>query len=277
MHFLALGAALFAVYAWLPRGGKAEARAAQVKIGEGDVRWLKETWSRQWQREPTPTELKGLVTEYLREELLAREAIELGLDREDPYVRRRLAQKLEFVLRDTARLGEPSEDELQRAYAAHPELYRADARVTFTQVYFRREHEEAVQGALARLRDGADPAGLGDGGLLEGEFREATRADLVAQFGPAFGDAVLALAPGPWSGPIASTYGFHLVRVKEAKRAEPRPFADVRAQVLERWRDDRQKEGFERFFAGLREKYDVVVDPSVKDLVGPLTDTGGAR
>ena len=139
LHFVVLGALLFGAYSWLNRGARSEGPAKQVRVSETDVKWLVETWTRQWQRPPTRDELRGLVTGFLKEELLAREAREMGLEENDTIVRRRLAQKLEFLLQDTSRLAEPSEEDLHKFYAAHPERFQAEARVSFTHVFFNRE------------------------------------------------------------------------------------------------------------------------------------------
>src|SRR5262245_36918741 len=140
LHFLVGGGVLFAAYAWLNSVTPPTATTPrQVRIGDGEVRWLTETWMRQWHREPTRDELRGLVSNLVKEELLSREARELRLDEGDTIVRRRLAQKLEFLLQDTARLAEPTEDELRRLYEASPEAYRDEPRVSFTQIYFGRD------------------------------------------------------------------------------------------------------------------------------------------
>lgn len=277
LHFLLLGGALFGVYAWRSAGAPSEAPSRRVVLGEGDVRWLRETWARQWQREPTPDELRALVTEYLKEDLLSREAREMGLDQNDTYVRRRLAQKVEFLVQDTSRLAEPSEDELRRYFDAHPERFRGEPRTTFTQVYFTREHRSEALATLARLEAGANPMDQGDVFLLDAEFREASVDGVSAQFGPRFADAVFALEPGAWHGPLESGYGLHLVRVAAKTTTKPREFATVRPAVLERWRDDRQREDAARFFAGLLRKYDVVADESVKPYVDDLRGAEGAR
>ena len=113
LHFLVLGALTFVVYSWLNRSLPDNTSAAgTVRITSNEIAWLKETWSRQWQREPTCDELRGLVTDFLKEELLAREALSLGLDQNDTIVRRRLAQKLEFLVQETSRLAEPTEEDL---------------------------------------------------------------------------------------------------------------------------------------------------------------------
>ena len=270
LHFLLLGAALFGAYAWMNRATPSDTPSRQVHISAGDVQWLKETWARQWQREPARDELRGLVTEYLKEELLAREAREMGLDQNDTYVRRRLAQKVEFLMQDASRLAEPTEDDLRTFYGAHPELFSEEARVSFTHVYFSREHQPAVATALAHLEANANPMGLGDRLLVEADLHDVSEQAVAGQFGAEFARAVFALPPGAWHGPIGSGYGLHLVRVSDHKPARQREFAEVRAQVSERWRDQRQREDNQKYFNGLLKKYDVVVDESVQPLVGAL-------
>jgi hypothetical protein len=118
VHFLAAGALLFGVYTW---GNTAEEPSTlpKVHLSEGDVQSLQETWRLQWQREPTTEELSGAVMQLLNERLLAAEAREMRLDENDTIVRRRLAQKLNFIIEGTARVAEPSERDLQDFYALH--------------------------------------------------------------------------------------------------------------------------------------------------------------
>jgi len=268
LHFLVAGALLFAAYAWLNRESADPQRTVRVSVAE--VNWLKETWARQWQRPPTEEELRGLVTDYLKETLLAREATEMGLDENDTVIRRRLAQKMEFLVQDTARLGEPGEAALRRFYDANRAHYRAPARVSFTQIFFRTE-SDAKQG-LARLA-GSSPDEIGDPSMLERDHAEADVQAVTSQFGDAFSREVFRLAAGPWQGPVASAYGFHLVRVSARQAAQPLSYEAVRAQVLEDWQREEQAKAGQRFLAGLLKKYDVVVDDSVKQLVGPLAQT----
>ena len=199
----------------------------------------------------------------------------MGLDESDTVVRRRLAQKVEFLVQDTSRLAEPTEDDLRKFYAAHAERFQTEARVSFTQVFFSREKRKDAaadaKAALAELaRRGANAAELGDRLLVEAELRDADTQAVTSQFGRAFADSVFALKPGAWSGPIESGYGLHLVRVSEFSPGRQREFGEVKAQVLERWRDQRQGADNEKYFTGLLKKYDVVPDESVKLLIGPL-------
>jgi hypothetical protein len=277
LHFLVLGALIFAVYSWLnrslPRGTSA---AGTVRITSNEIAWLKETWSRQWQREPTRDELRGLVTDFLKEELLAREARSLGLDQNDTIVRRRLAQKLEFLVQDTSSLAEPTEEDLRRFYKANLGRFQTDARISFTQVFFSREKRTAAateaKAALSDLSRGANPADLGDRLLVDSEIVDADMQSVAGQFGREFANAVFALKPADWSGPIESGYGLHLVRVSEVTLAKRREFSEVKTQVLELWRQQRQRSDNEKYFAGLLKKYDVAVDENLKPLIGSLDE-----
>lgn len=270
MHFLVAGGVLFAAYGWLNLGDADAPRVVHITTAE--VTWLRETWARQWQRPPSEQELRGLVSDYLKEELLAHEAKELGLDENDTIVRRRLAQKMEFLLQDTVRLAEPGEDVLRRFYDARRVQYQTPARVSFTQLYFRTE--AAARRALEKLRT-RDAADLGEPTLLERDYAEADEQSVASVFGPELAGRVLALAPGQWQGPLASGYGFHLVRVDERQAGQARPFEQVRTQVLDEWHRVQQAKASEQFFDGLLQKYEVVVEGSLKPLIGPLS--GGMR
>jgi len=280
LHFLLIGAVLFGAYAWRNRTAPGESKIRQVRVSEDDVLWLKETWAKQWQREPTRDELRVLVTEFLKEELLAREAREMGLDQNDIIVRRRLAQKVEFLVQDTSQLAEPTEDDLRKFYAAHPEPFSEPARVSFTHVYFSREkRKDAAADAnavLARLGDhqpsalDPQPSEMGDRLLLDSNFSDIDQQAVAGQFGEKFATAVFAQPAGSWRGPIDSGYGLHLVRVLSQTPARRREFAQVRLHVLDRWREQRRQESNGEYFAGLLKKYDVVVDESVKPFVGVL-------
>ena len=199
----------------------------------------------------------------------------MRLDENDTIVRRRLAQKLEFLVQDTSRLAEPTEDDLRRYYATHAEQFRTDPRVSFRHVFFSRERRKDATGdataALAELSGHeADAPKSGDRLMLNSELHDLDAQAVASLFGPGFAQAVFALRPAAWHGPIKSGYGIHLVRVSELKPAQQREFADVRTQVVERWREQHRRETDERYFAALLKKYDVVVDEAVKPLLALL-------
>jgi hypothetical protein len=289
LHFLAIGAVLFGAYAWLNRDG-GDAGGRQVRLAESDVRWLRETFVLQSQREPTEEELRALVRDFVKEELLARQAQELGLDKDDIVVRRRLAQKMTFLLQDESRRAAPSDDDLHRLYQerrsqapGEPRTLFTRPRISFTHIFFSRDQRaDAAADARQVLRELSHPdatavsAALGDRVSIKWEFRNADERAVANQFGAKFAAKVFELAPGPWQGPIESTQGLHLVRITELVPAQLRPFDEIREQLIELWHAQNQRESEERYFAGLLKKYQVVPDESVKALAGPLIDEQGA-
>ena len=264
VHFLTVGVLLFVGDAWLERD-RVESRV--MRVGAAEVNWLKETWERQRTRRPTEDELKGLLASYLKEEILAAEAKELGLDQNDTIVRRRLAQKLEFLVQDTARLADPTEGQLRDYLAVHRERYQTRSRVSFSQIYFKTEN--AARAALEEVSEGRS-GDLGERFLLDREFALADRQAVANLFGVEFAGSVFGVEPGRWQGPFKSSYGFHLVQVTERQAARPRPYEEVRRELLDDWHRSEQARAMERFVARLFKKYRVVVEDSVQPLIGPL-------
>jgi PPIC-type PPIASE domain len=275
LHFMLVGAILFGAYAWINRAAENSdaGRAQQVHIGVGDVEWLAENWTSQWRRPPTQEELRSLIMDYLNEQLLAREARALGLEDNDVIVRRRLAQKLTFLIEDTLRRAEPSEAELQQFYEAYAQRFRSDARISFKHIFFSPQRRvnawSDATDALSLLENGSPLAigELGDRSLVETEFFEQTQQSISNAFGPNFARTVFSLKPAAWGGPIESGYGLHLVRVSTLQEAQLRPFSDVRARVVEEWRRGQETLAKERYLAELGKKYGLVVDDAIKPLI----------
>jgi hypothetical protein len=266
VHFLLLGAALFALDAWLRPA--ADAGGGEIVVSEARVRSLAQNFRRTWQRPPTRVELDGLVREHVREEVLYREALALGLDRDDTVVRRRLRQKMEFIADEAAALGKPTDAELAGYLAAHPDAFRTEPRATFSQVYLDpRRRAKTLDADAARLlaelnRGGAAaaPAKASDSLLLlEPRYENAARADVARTFGDAFAAALFAQPAGRWVGPLASGYGVHLVRVEAMKPGGVAPLEDVRPLVEREWANARRKALGEAFYDKLRAKYKVTV------------------
>lgn len=182
-------------------------------------------------------------------ELLA-EAIRLGLHESDLVVRRRLAQKMRLRLAEPAREAEPSEAELARYLAAHAERFTEPERVTLAQIHFR--DAAAARAALAKLAGAEPPPALGDALPLPRELPSHSRAELAARLGPAFADAALSGPDGRWFGPVASSYGHHLVRIRERAPARTSPLAHVRSAVREALLAERAEAAVRAGIAALR-------------------------
>lgn len=265
-HFLLIGAALFVVFHW--SGGDSGPTSHRIVITSGQINHLTAGFAKTWQRPPTDVELKGLIDEWVREEIATREAMTAGLDRDDTIIRRRLRQKLEFVVEDAAAAGAPSEQELQAWLAAHADDFRIEPQVAFRQVYVSRQKRGAAAEAdaraiLARLNNGgADVAieGVGDTLMLPQEVELVSRREIARAFGPGFAEKIGAVTPGKWTGPVESGFGLHLVLVREHVEGVLPELAKVRPAVEREFMADRRKRQLAATYERLLEKYKVVIE-----------------
>ena len=264
VHFLALGAALFLLVEWRGAGG-AEKRIA---ITRGQIEHLATSFEAVWLRPPTREELEGLVDDYVREEVAVREAVAMGLDRDDAVVRRRLRQKLEFMLEDSFEAHPPTDEDLLLWLEKHPDSFRGDPEIAFRQVYVsrdrRREDAEAVArerlalleraGAEVRIED------LSDAIALPQDVSRSPRSDVAGLFGEDFASRILQVEPGRWAGPIESGYGLHLVWVRERVPGRLPPLAEVRDRVEADLLFARRKAELDAAYERLLSRYTVTIE-----------------
>jgi hypothetical protein len=267
VHFLLLGTVLFALDAWLRPAATATA-SAEIVVSEARIRNLAQTFRRTWQRPPTREELDGLVESYVREEVLYREALVLGLDRDDAIVRRRMQQKMEFVAEEAAALVKPTDADLDAYLAGNADAFRTEARATFAQVYLDPgKHPGTLEADAQRLLATLNLAGaspdLGKVGdslmLLDPAYENATQAEIERLFGAEFARALVKQPVGKWVGPIASGYGVHLVRLEALAPGGMPTLADVRPLVEREWANAKRQELQQAFYDRLRAKYAVRV------------------
>lgn len=271
LHFLLLGALLFAVYGWM--GGEAPRPPNEIVVDAAQVESLRSQFQRAWRRPPTAPELQGLVESWLREEIFFREGLALGLDQGDPIVRRRVAQKMDFI---SEGLGSapPDEAEIEAWYEAHAGRYRVDPVYTLRQVYFdpgRYEDEwaGAVAAAQALLAAGDVPEPAA-GSLLPGVLTGAPAREVDRLFGSVFVEALADAPRGRWHGPVRSGYGVHLVFVEERTAGRTPDLSEVRDAVERDLVASRREAANDALYRGLRERYTV----RYEGLPAPVADDG---
>lgn len=230
VHFVLLGALVFIAYYAI--NTRAAAENKRIEVNAADIERLRQTALQQWGKEPDAQQMDDLVKSFVREEVLVREALATGLDRDDVVVRRRLAQKMEFLAQDAVRA--PSETQLRQYFAEHSADYRQAARLSFEQIYFSpaRRGGNALQDArqaLVTLQHGGVPAG--DAFMLGSAFQDLDQASVARDFGSQFAQDVFALPVGSWSQPVASVHGVHLLRVTALQPEGIRAFEAVRDKV----------------------------------------------
>ncbi|HVY66424.1 MAG TPA: peptidylprolyl isomerase [Gammaproteobacteria bacterium] len=263
VHFLLIGVALFAASAW--RGESVRAGRERIAITAAQVAKARETASLSQGRDLTPAELDDLVESMVREEVLYREALALGLDRNDDEVRRRLVEKMSYLTQDLADPAPSSQEELRAFYSASPELFTTPPLVSFDQVFFSPSErgdtlDAAAAAGLAALRAGKPPDTVGDHTPLRAAYDGAPRDQIRVLFGEQIADALFAAPPGEWSGPYRSDFGLHLVRVRGRSEARLPPYDEIAARVAEEFGAKRRREANEAAYRRMRAKYDVVVE-----------------
>jgi hypothetical protein len=247
VHFLLIGAALFVLWRFLgdQRGTQPEA----VVITPGQVERLAQQWTKTHLRPPSAEELTGLVDQEVDEEILYREAVAMGLDRDDAVVRRRLAVKIDFLTDDMAAAANPTEEELQTYLQQHAGKFNVEGLISFSQIYINRSQRgNAADGEATRLlaivngKSGTTWQSLSDALPLPTDFRAANSAEISRHFGRDFPAKLAGLPVGGWSGPIESRYGLHLIRVHERTPGRTPPLQEVREAVANQWRITKREE-----------------------------------
>ena len=265
VHFLFIGLLLFVLFNWVSaqQGGSER----QVVLSSAMVNEIAQGFQTTWQRPPCAEELQGLLEARVREEWLYREGVALGLEADDPVIRRRVAQKVDVLAEESARVDAVSDSELETYLQRNAARYALPAEVAFEQVLFDpNRHGENLQAdlnaGLQRLQAGAAPDQVGDRTQLPAKVA-LTPADLVArEFGESFAAALPELPVGSWAGPVPSGFGWHLVRLQSLTPPRPATLSDVRKAVERDWENERRLQAKQAFYDQLADKYDVIIEPS---------------
>jgi hypothetical protein len=255
VHFLLIGIAVFALYRGEPQPQAVDMQRV-IEVTPQLVDRLAGQFEAVWRRPPSEDELAGLVEDFVREEVYYREALALGLDRDDTVIRRRLRQKMEFLGDAGAGAIAPDESALLAHFEAHPERFRPPARVTFQQVFLG-EGDPGL--ALAALEEGADPDEIGGPTLLPPVMEAGTRSSVDGTFGAGFFEAVSSLDRHEWRGPVMSGFGAHLVQLLDSEPMATPSFEAVRAAVEMDWRREAADTLREAQFRAMRERYEVIL------------------
>ena len=269
LHFLLLGAVLFLVYFWLNPSDQSSS-SNQIQVSQNDIDRFVQIFQKQWNRKPTQQEMDGLVRAHLKEEILYREALALGLEKDDTIVRRRLAQKMEFLITDVTVPTEVDDKTLMEFYQKHAERYTRAARMSFRHIYFNpdRRGERLLDEAnvtlstLQATNAGVDvPDEYGDRFMLQQQYRLQSLGQIARMFGGEFADELVELNPGRWQGPVKSGYGVHLVYVQQREAASVYPFIEVRERVKNDYLFDLRQSRNEEMLEKLKTRYEITVVP----------------
>ena len=271
LHFLLIGAALFLVFGLIK--SPAGIYENRIIITSGDIEALQANFARTWQRPPTESEVSGLIEDRVRDEIAYREAVAMGLDQGDSVIRRRLRMKMELIVEDVAGFSPPTDEDLETYLAEYRESFRQQPQVSFIHVYLNSDKrgarvEDDAREILARLSAAgidADPESYGDPSMLPKELPLYYIKDIGRLFGVDFSRQILEVKPGAWTGQVWSSYGLHLVYVRERIEGRDPKLDEVRKEVEREWSALRRKEFKQATYKKLRERYTVTIEGTPAD------------
>jgi len=269
IHFLLLGALIFAAYGWIKRDQRS---VDEIVVTRGQQEHLVNMFSRTWQRPPTAAEYQGLLQDFIREEIAYRQGVAMGLNEGDTIIRRRMRQKLELLTDEIVSFAQPADADLQQYLLEHPEPFRLEPSMDFRQVYIsldkRGERADAYASeTLEQLHNepDADWKLLGDSLPLPMEFNQVRLGELARHFGSQFADNLLQLERGEWTGPVRSGYGLHLVKIDNFIPARDPELIEVREKVKLEWLEKRRRNATDELYQRLAEQYSIEIESLVEE------------
>ncbi|MFL6575688.1 MAG: peptidyl-prolyl cis-trans isomerase [Povalibacter sp.] len=257
LHFFLIGLALFGLYGWLK--SNVPSSPNEIVVSQGQIQSLQIQFERVWRRPASKEELQGLIDNWIREEVFYREGIAMALDRDDPIVRRRVGQKLEFIL-DSAEPPSPTDAELQAWLDAHPGEYEIEPVYSLKQVFFDpQRHGEKLDGEIATALRGLRSGKFieGDPTLLPAQMNAARKSEMIQVFGKELVDRLQTLPIGSWQGPIHSDFGVHLIQLNKRDDGARAKLSDVRAAVERDLMQSRSEDAKQAMYKKLRSNYRV--------------------
>jgi len=268
LHFLLLGLVLFATYAYMQRGRGGVESSRQIAVSLDELRQMDMFFESQWHRQPTPAEFQAMVEDKVREEVLYREALAMGLDKDDTIVKRRMAQKMQFLAEDVAAAHEPSTAELKAWFEKNSSRFALPSRYSFRHLYFspdKRGQNAQADAAKALPKIAGQPENsalalsLGDRFMFQDYYGDRAPDAIAKEFGPQFAVALEKLKPGSWQGPIESGYGWHLVYVDTVIPGRIPAFEEMEPDVKTAWLGEQKRQAWQKAYAEMRAKYNVLL------------------
>ena len=268
LQFLLVGVLLFALWKVVNPHSADPGPANRIVLTEDDLKQLATTWMLAGRAPPTAQQMQSLVDDRVREEVLYREALALGLDKDDTIVKRQLARKMEFLAEDVSKLEAPQAGELKAWFEKNKERFALPPRVSFRHIYFspdrrgknvRADAERAQSELAGKPMDAPAVATAGDPFMFQQYYGDRPFDEIARQFGPQFARALIAVTPGAWAGPIASGYGWHVIFAESITPQRYPDFDDIEPEVKAAWMEDRRNETRGQLYKAMRARYEVVL------------------
>lgn len=254
--FVIMGVLLFIVYNQMTT--YYDQKNKKIIVTEAQVQFLRETFTKTWNREPTKLELESQIENFIKDEIYYKEAVAMGLDKSDIAVKRRLRQIMEMMVDDMTTVN-PSEDQLKKYLAENPDKFRKDPLISFRHIYFSSRNRETAFDVLGKLKDTlpVDQNSFEGLALIPNEFSEESYRSVERLFGKSFTEQIFTLKPGSWQGPVESAYGYHLVYISALTEGFVPELSEIWDEVEREWSAEKRMEVKEQQYQKIRENYSI--------------------
>jgi len=263
LHFMLLGFLLFALYSIVNKQNDSE---NVIMIDNYDMNNIIASWEMQWKRLPTDEELKSLIDQNIKQEIFYQEALKMKLDHNDEIIKRRLAQKMQFLSNDLATINEPTDEELKKFYDAHIEDYLTPYVYSFYQIIYSQDNRKDPKNDAEQLLSKYNNATFeemktkGDALPFPYYFENTDANEINRQLGMQFSKALETTTTNSWIGPISSGFGYHLVYLVEKKEPQIPDFKSVKKDLLRDLEFENQKNLNEQILNELKKNYIIKFD-----------------
>ena len=267
-HFILLGIALFLLYGLV--NNKTNAKNT-ILINDFDVNSIIASWDMQWKRPPTEKELQNLISLNIKQEIFYQEALKMNLDHNDEIIKRRLAQKMQFLSNDIAAMIEPTDEELKTYYKEHSDKYLTPYVYSLYQITFipdkRKDNYKDAAETLKQFPDATfdEMKQFGDQLPFSYQFTDVNANELGLQLGSKFPDALQNSEMNKWIGPIPSGFGYHLVYITNETAPQLPEFELIKKDIIRDYEYNNQKEINELIYRELKKKYQIEIDIKSED------------
>ncbi|MDH3322563.1 MAG: peptidyl-prolyl cis-trans isomerase [Flavobacteriaceae bacterium] len=267
-HFILIGIVLFLLYGMVSEKSNSK---NSIIINDFDVNSLIASWEQQWKRLPTEKELQNLINLKVKQEIFYQEALKMNLDHNDEIIKRRLAQKMQFLSNDIASLKDPSDEELQAYYKANASKYLTPATYSLYQITFSADHRNDNFKDATEILKAFENASFeemkdkGDALPFSYNFIDVTSDELSLQLGSKFSEALKDQKINQWVGPVPSGFGYHLVYITEKTEPQLPDFDVNKKDVIQDYEYDIEKEMNELMYQELKKNYNIEIDIKSKD------------
>lgn len=260
VHFLLFGLGLFILFGLV---NKKNDGGDTILIDDYDMKNIIASWEMQWKRLPTDEELKSLIQQNIKQEIFYQEALKMNLDHNDEIIKRRLAQKMQFLSNDLATISEPTEEELEKYYDEHVEEYKTPYSYSLYQIIFspdqRKDPKNDALILLDRIKNKTPDQleGQGDPMPFPYAFNQVDASELKRQLGNKFSEELPNLPISQWAGPILSGFGYHLVYIVKRTPPQKPELVSIKDEILRDFEYEKQRKLDELIFQELKKKYQV--------------------